>query len=271
MNWKNIVIFVLVMLLIAASGEKQMQFSDLLGKMANGEQLTPAEKDTLLLEARKMQETASLITSMVQPGTGTLKVDHFIANDAKITNAEILNAKTGDGDVTLDTSGIAIGNNTVGVFSILDSAGNRNKIYITADAYNRMFLVNEATPTADLGGIALRVLLTAGTTPAAIMEEDNIQANRSRFTVEGGSYGSRFVMEVPGNNPLIDFRTEGPSGGSTFMRMRETTATPDTAGNDAYHMYMKGDKLIVTSNGKFWYLDFTNLASQSWTYSATAP
>lgn len=268
MNWKNIVIFILVILVIAMSGEKQMQFSDILAKMANGEQLTPAEKDTLLLEARRMQETASLITSMVQPGTGTLKVDHLIANDAKISSAEILNATAGNGAIEIGSNGIRVKNTSQALITFQDHNNLYGYLNIgSSNVGNLGLYVNNPSKRIDLW-----TLMTNSDRTGVNVGEDGAQANRSLVTILEGNQGTRLNL---GSNAKIDMRTEGTAGGSTFMRMIETTNTPPGGGADAFHMYMKGDKLIIQFNASsvahYFYLDMTATTNQSWIYSATAP
>ena len=241
-------------------------FSTLIEKLAkDSTSLTAMEKQEIVLQAKQLENAASAVNGMIVPGTSTLKVDNAIINSAKITNAEILTATTGNGDVVLDGTGVTVRNNQEATLKFQDKNGNRDNLYIWSGLSDEL---NMSNVTGD-GKIKFAVLNDVdGTTPYLMMERD--PADTSRFWVHTGE-GVNGVRLQLGEDALIDMRTQGSSGGSTFIRVRETTVTPPSAGNDAFHMYMKGDKFIITSNGKYWYLDLTTSSNQSWIYSATAP
>lgn len=275
-----------------------MKFSELLEKMVKGETLTPAEQQQVVLEARRLEETALLLNKIIIPGTSSLRVDHAEINNADIntaeiddaeivnatiTDAEIVNATitdaviasatAGGGDVIIDSTGVSIANNAEGVFSIKDASGNRNTLYLLADEENRLYIVNANAPdNPSEAGIWQRIKLTDGSSVEAVFIEDPNQDNRPFWRIQDGAQGIRWAL---GNNALIDFRTEGASGGSTFMRMLETATTPPAGSTDAFHMYMKGDKLIIQFDAAgtphYFYLNLTATTNQSWIYSATAP
>lgn len=269
-----------------------MHFSELIKKLADSSDvLSPQEKQEIYLEARNIEQSASILNAVIKPGTQTLVIDnadinHALIDDAEITdatienatitgatitNAEIDSATAGDGFITIDTNGISIDNNVQGYFSIKDAAGNRNKIFLTADGSNGAYFVNEADPN---GGIWFRIKLTTGSdgTPELRLVEDPAQSDRPYLRLTAGPQGARFALD---DTAKIDLRTEGSSGGSTFLRMLETTNTPPAGSTDAFHMYMKGDNLIIQYDAAgtphYFYLNLTATSNQNWIYSATAP
>lgn len=260
--YKKLIVFALVafvLVVTAFTGRSEMGFSDLMAKVAKGEQLTVAEQNQMLDEARQMEQTASIIRKIIQPGTSTLAVDNLIVDN---------------GTVVLDNNGIFIKNDIEGHLSLGDVDNNRDKIYIASGPNGGLYLINLTKDTGGtvIGGIWQRIIMNDDSLQEIVYREDPAQVNRTYLRVMAGVQGARFALD---NNALIDFRTEGASGGSTFMRMRETTATPPAGSTDAYHMYMKGDKLIIQFDAAgtphYFYLDLTATTNQSWIYSATAP
>ena len=85
---------------------------------------------------------------------------------------------------------------------------------------------------------------------------------------------TRFTMDGVEGDAAIDFRTEGSGGGSTFMRLRETSNTPPNGAGDAMHLYFKDDKLIIQFNDggtiRYKYLDLTG-TGVTWQHSTSAP
>lgn len=249
-------------------------FSTLIEKLANDSSLTTVEKQELVLQAKQLEQTSSMVTSIIQPGSSVLKVDNAVINNANVDTAQINNAVihsavTGDGNVTLNSSGITFENGS-GWLLFKDTGGN-SSIFIGSDNLDNLVSKNGVAGKS----IASQITMTNSDVEMMEFDEDPGQANRTRLMLTDSANGSRLILG--GENGLIDLRTEGSSGGSTFMRMRETTATPPIPGSaaDAYHMYMKGDKLIIQFNTggtlHYFYLDMTATTNQSWIYSATAP
>lgn len=235
-----------------------MSFSKLLEKMVNGETLSPGEKQQLVLDARHLEDTASFMASLVKPGTKVLVVDGLEAFNAVIENARILRAVAGSGDeVILDNDGVFIKNSVDAWFNFEDAQGNRGTINIAVDPNNDFEFVNLATD-----GTMSWFLGTF--------------ANRDRVMRLSGSEDTGYRWELCDgtSDALVDLRTEGASSGSTFIRLRETTRTPPVGGSDAFHMYIKDDKLIIQftdgATTRYKYLDLTG-TGVTWQHTTTAP
>ena len=180
----------------------------------------------------------------------------------------------GAGDVLIDNSGIFIKNNQEAALSFGDVSDNRGLIYIVSGLSNQLSIIN-AVPGGN-GGINFRVLQTDSTTPSLKLLEDPAQAARLLLNMQSTDNGSRFTMDGVSGVALIDLRTEDDSGGATFIRVRETNFTPATPGasNDAFHMYMKDNKLIIQSNngGTVHYKYLTlNDSTETWVHTLVAP
>lgn len=173
------------------------------------------------------------------------------------------------GDVIIDYLGVGFKNQT-GKLTFETLAGQWQDVYISINDTDYLTFVN-GTGHAGFGFV---VDSTANYSMLLRIYEDPTQAERLLLECGDEEYaqGVRFEM----GNGLIDFRTQGTSGGSTFMRMRETTTTPPVPGNslDAFHLYMKGNLLIIQSNNggtlHYRYIDLSG-TSTTWVYSATAP
>lgn len=200
----------------------------------------------------------------------------------------------GGGNVEIDEEGIFIKNSLSSWFNFEDAQGNRGTINIAADPNNDLEFVNystDGTMSFFLGNLAdpLKILnmnlhefwialrSAAGVDSyALVIKEDPAVPNKTyaAFSPIGGN-GTRVVLEGGAGDAVIDFRTQGSSGGSTFMRMRETTVTPpDPNTPDAFHMYIKSDKLIIQfadgGTTRYKYLDLTG-TGVTWVHTTTAP
>lgn len=231
-----------------------------------------SEKKELMLEARRIEQAASLVTSIIHPGTKILVVDGLVAN-----NADIQSATTGGGDVVLDDSGIHIKNNIEAAFSFEDVDGNFNTIYIVSGLSNQLSILNN---NAD-GSINLkqRTSLDTNTSGRIELYEDSV-AGRILLSLRDGDGAGGAKMNIQGNtysslilhNGLIELRVED---GARFLRMREGTDTPaEPSAGDAFHMYIKGDKLIIQFNDagtmRYKYLDLTG-TGVTWVHTTSAP
>lgn len=76
-----------------------MTFSDLIKKMAAGQPLSMIEQQEVYLQARRMEQAESLLTSLIQPGTKILTIDGLITRDAKIDSATITDATITDATI----------------------------------------------------------------------------------------------------------------------------------------------------------------------------
>jgi len=176
----------------------------------------------------------------------------------------------GGGDVTLDEFGITF-ENQQGSVNFKNTAGSLLDILIYSDSGNDLVLKNAAGTGASDGGVRIDISTDTPETIRAWFGEDPIQDDRMVLDLQGGSQGARIEMDG-----LIDLRTEGLSGGSTFLRMRETATTPPnpSASSDAYHLYMKSDKLIIQYNDggtvRYKYLDLTG-TGVTWVHTTSAP
>lgn len=319
---KNILLLMLILLVFQVRMDN-MQLSQLLVKMAKGEQLSAGEIQELEQKANVIDAVDSLVSGWVQPGTAipfikNLKAENITIPSGEITlgdnvpgesfsgvriaypalvyngenwnlvgvNADVLQVGirasdgkllAGGGDVILDSGGIFIKNNSSAAFSLGDPTNTRNVIYILSDTSGFLQMVSGYAH----GGVKLQIKLTDNSTPQIKFYEDASLPNTSILvlttgaTLYTGDGGTRLVLNGntgAGMEPLIDLRAQEDASGSTFMRMRETAVTPGAPSTDAYHMYMKGDKLIIQAgSAKYFYLDLTASTNQSWIYSATAP
>lgn len=254
-------------------------FSELIEKLANGTNvLDEGEKQALVLQARVLEQAASIVTGMVAPGSGLVKIDNTSINNAQINtvninDATIQHATAGDGNIILDQNGIRIIENS-GLsqtwFAFRDPTNTYSIWYFTTYGSDDFAIAAGSGNTT--GSMNLYFPFADGQDSVFQLKEDPAQANRSLGVLYQGDYGSRLNLGSAGK---IDMRVEGTSGGSTFIRMMETTTTPPGGGTDAFHMYMKGDKVIIQFNASgtahYFYLDLTATTNQSWIYSATAP
>ena len=241
-------------------------FSDLIQKIGSGQALSAVEQQELYLEARRIEQAEKLLNSLAKPGTRILVLDGVDVTDANIINARIVHAEAGD--VTLDDLGIRVAYDSVYGITFGDSGGG-DRIRILSSSGDQLQLQNE------VGQIDLVIHLSDTLTPFVQWREDPVQAGRSDLVIGKGTMGARFEM-VGNLGSSIDFRTEGDSGGSTFLRMTETTTTPPnpSASANAYHIYMKDDKLIIQYNDsgtvRYKYLDLTGVGA-TWQHTTSAP
>lgn len=254
-----------------------MSFSQLIEKLAAKSDLNEAEKQELVLQSRSIEQAASLLNSMVSPGSGIVKIDNAQINTASIRNADIISATAGGGDVSIDTDGIWITNQQAAM-GFEDTNGNRFNLTIYSDGTNNISIQNSLPGQ----GVIQEVAMTDLSNRYAEVREDETQANRLLFRVNDATTGARITI-----GDTIDMRSEGGTtggriaigegllSGSAFLRIVESVSTPSAGGSDAFHMYMKGDKLIIQfdalGTAHYFYLDLTATVNQSWIYSATAP
>jgi hypothetical protein len=238
-----------------------MSFSTLLEKLAANSGLTPAETQSLVLEARRLEDAASLLNKIIKPGSSILVIDGLIAD-----HAEIRSATAGGGDITIDETGIWMENQEAD-FGFRDTNGNIGNIYIASNLQNFLNFVNTIVGAGHL----FTTELTNEANQISI-QEDTSQTDRILVQIYNSTQGARLNI----GTGKIDLRAEGTGGGSTFMRMIETTNTPPnpSASADAYHLYMKGDKFIIQFNDggtvRYKYLDLTG-TGVTWVHTTTAP
>ena len=249
-----------------------MRFSEILSKMVDGQTLSVEEKQTIVQEARRMEENSALLSSIVKPGTKILVLDGVDVTDANVINANIIDAKIVSaeaGDVVLDEFGIFIRYGSIYGITFGDSGGG-NRIRILSSSGDQLQFQNE------LGNIEFVVDMTDGSTPFFVVGEDDTLANRFIVEIPSGTQGARLMMfgdTGSGQEGLFEVRTQGSGGGSTFMRMRETSTTPPNPGSlDSYHMYIKSDKLVIQFNDggtvRYKYLDLTG-TGVTWQHTTT--
>lgn len=277
-----------------------MTFSDLIQRLANGEPLSENDKMQLVLQAKRIEQIASLVNELVKPGTKLLTIDGLETNnavishaqitdatittavitdatitdatitDATITNATIQSATAGNGSVRLNTGGI----------SILEAVGQAFLSFYNAAGDTELTNIKTASGSMNIQilqiGELLDILLklTDSSTPSLSWQEDSAQTNRTLLDVATGVQGARLTVSGT-TGAAVDFRTQGSSGGSTFMRLMETSTTPPTpAASDAFHVYIKGDKFIIQFNDagtiRYKYLDLTG-TGVTWVHTTTAP
>jgi hypothetical protein len=293
----------------------EMKLSEILLKMGRGEELNATELEQLRQKAETIDAVDSLVSGWIQPGTTIPFIRNLKAENINIPSGEItlgegepghsfsgvriaFPAMTYDGeqwnlvgveadvlqvgirasDGKLIAGGGAIELSSGGIAIIDDGTpGNGFLAFYDSDLSHN---VNFKYSNLDLqmqndfvgGAWVLSVKMTNAATPHAVYEEDSSQVNRTRFSVEDGIQGARLTL---GTSSKIDLRTEGTSGGSTFVRMLETTATPpNPAAGDAMHVYMKADKFVIQYNDggtvRYKFLDLTGVGV-TWQHSTTAP
>ena len=116
-----------------------MRFSEILSKMVDGQTLSVEEKQTIVQEARRMEENSALLSSIVKPGTKILVLDGVDVTDANVINANIIDAKIVSaeaGDVVLDEFGIFIRYGSIYGITFGDSGGG-NRIRIGTSRISR--------------------------------------------------------------------------------------------------------------------------------------
>lgn len=256
-------ILIVLCFVVLLLGKVDMSYTDLLMKMANGETLTDVEKNQLALEARRMEQTAAFINSMIMPGSGTLKVDHFIANDAKITDAEIISATAGGGDILINASGIFFKNQEGKLdFQTSDGTYTHAEMYIDGNDFLTL--------------------------------KDDVAAKGINVITKGDTANSYFfLVNVPGYAALPYIRTSGSSGSiivvndqaylygagvstSTSLLMNTNANNPAETiyANAAGQIYFRNDKLVIKYNDggtiRYKYLDLTG-TGVTWTHTTVAP
>lgn len=267
----SLLLLVFCFLLLLPSGTdkgEHMAFSDIIMKLAEAsDALSPAEKQELHLQAKSLENTNSMLQHMIQPGSNVITVDGLVANRATINVAEIMDAKAGNGDVSIDGQGMWIKNQQA-AFGFEDTNNERFNIYLSSSGTNALQLNNKIPGAA----IMLRTELTSG--PADIrIDEDDAMADRIMLRVEplDGGNGGRFNVA-----DKFEFRAESFAGnGETFMRVMQATNTPALPGqNDAFHLYLRNNKLILQYNDagtiRYKYLDLTG-TGVTWVHTTTAP
>ena len=250
-----------------------MTFAEYIERLANGIPLSAGEKQDLVLQARRLDDAASLLNDLIRPGTRLLRIDGLETNNAVIAHAEITDAiilSAQAGDVRLDSFGLFVEYDSTYGITFGDSGGG-NRIRIVSSSGDQLQFQNE------VGDFEFVRTLTDSTTPTFSYGEDST-ANRTLLSLAAGVQGARFA--VAGNTgggaeDLIEFRTQGSAAGSTFLRMRETTVTPTSPGtSDSMHVYIKSDKLVIQYNDagtvRYKYLDLTG-TGVTWIHTTSAP
>lgn len=192
-----------------------MTFAEVMDKLTKGEQLTEIEKQTAVREAKRLEDAASLILGMVRPGTGTLQVDHMVANDAQIHDADIVTA-TVSGTMTVDGT-ISAGTDHVrltssGIDIIEGPSASYLNFYDTNGSTLRAYLGTDVGGLDILGcipgeSISLIVRTTANETPSIVIREDPNTANAINYSFGRGSAGG--VVVIPVAELVNDMQTPG--------------------------------------------------------------
>lgn len=274
--------------------------TDLFTKIATGEKLNELEIEQFKQEVQRLEEARYFLDTIRGAVDSTLVVDEL---------------RTRLGDMVFDSHGLFVFNSLESGITFGDSNNQRGLVGFVNDPNNdfEMFnLTDTGTISFFLGTQAdvIRVLHllkdevvfstreTAGdrlllwmtnerfkfylpNSSGAIMDTfsiqfDALQAGRTLVQIQGeGNQGTRLTLDGADNDAVIDFRTQGSAGGSTFIRMRETSTTPpDPSANDAVHIYIKSDKLIFQFNDggtvRYKYLDLTG-TGVTWVHTTTAP
>lgn len=258
--------------------EATLALSDLLVKMSKGQELTPIERQQMLLEVRAMEEVTNLVKSIISPGSRILTVDGLVTR-----NATIESATTGNGDVTLDTEGIFIKNNQEASFSFENSSGDRGTINMHSGLSNEFSLTN----WNEDGEIIFRLNLPGDTDPALTsfvrIYEDPDYPDMLRVKVVTSSANNNGVSLHLSNKDALTLYGAEDTTGSTFIRIRgggspgAYSTPPDPVQESTWsetNIYVKGGKLIFQYNDagtvRYKYLDLTG-TGVTWVHTTTAP
>ena len=172
----------------------------------------------------------------------------------------------GGGNVRVDADGIWIANNTASLnFSNLAGYGGNTFIYVNTNDDLGIFNFGD-------GKAVMMVVRNTDDTDQTVSWREDSVANRNVLEISDGAQGGRLLITGVAD---IDFYTQGDSGGSTYMRMMETTVTPTAPGfSNAFHLYMKSDKLIIQyldgATVRYKYLDLTG-TGVTWVHTTSAP
>lgn len=245
-----------------------MSFSSLLEKIALGETLTAAERQDLVLEARRAEQAVSLLNSIIKPGTQVLRVDTLEASNVTIDNGDIvmddnsITVDVGGGFIVIDTEGITL-DNDVGFLRFKDSNGDV-KFGIYAKFNDALNISN------DIPG--KEIIINATTTDGNVLDlqlaEDAGAANRGHLNLGLSANGSK--MGIGG---AVVLNAEGASGHWTGIAL-DLSSTPTTPDAAHVHVYLKSNKLVFQyldgGSVRYKYLDLTG-TGVTWVATTTAP
>lgn len=233
-----------------------MNFSTLLEKMLSGRPLSPAEKQTMIFEARKLEQAERLLTSLIQSGTQRLNIDQLQARDVSIENGVV---SLGDDGIQIESEGSFLNDNA---YKFVDENGDVFAAFMALADPDLDLNWAQTVTTSSQNGLTsnYNTLSAVGSFARASMVVD-----RSALTDNGeveliqGSSGTR-----------VNFKNV------EWLRLTEAANSPGinpTQGTEL-NLYMKGDKLVIQFNDggtmRYKYLDLTG-TGVTWQHSTTAP
>lgn len=259
-----------------------MKFEDILAKIADGQALSAQERSEMLLQARRMQEVSSLVTSLIQPGTKILKVDGLETQNARIDNATITDATITDAtintaaitDATITTATITdvtITNATISDATISDASFDNIEVANAQVSINEfgVFIQNQegligfesTTPGAT---DAMSLYSTSGDFLAIqnqtgvggfVFHVDTSTHEVLQTTIEEDSNLAKRLLMALASDPTtgkgvrlilegeIYMQAEGGGGSSTQLGIYPSSATP-SENPDHVQIYHKSNKII---------------------------
>lgn len=271
-----------------------MKFSELLQKMLDGNELSPLEKREMVEEAKRQEQTTALLNSILRPGTKIIVADGLVSNDAEINraliqnaeitdatidnatitnvdidNAEIVSATAGAGDVEIDSTGIWMKNAASAqgssAFGIETSTGQRNKIYMIADAGNFLWLINAVAGA----GIRLSIVNTGLESRELVFREDSVTNNRMQLHLEEGAQGGKVTV-----GQYMGLHAKGASGGWSSLQLDGSSNNTPTADAFSGNVYIRNSKLVFQwmdgATTRYKYLDLTG-TGVTWVHTTTPP
>lgn len=284
-----------------------MNLADILGKLADGEQLSDNEKQDMRLQVRRIQEAEALLTSLIQPGTKILTVDGLVTRDAKIEDATITDATITDATITTVTivdaiiSAVTITDATISNATISDASFDNIEVANAQVSINEfgVFIANQegligfesTTPGATdamsiysnsddylifqnqsgSGGFIYMVDTSAHEVMQMVIEEDPNLAKRLLIAFNTDPTNGKGERLILGSE--IYLQSEGAGGSSTQLGIYPTSATP-SENPDHVQVYFKSNKIIFrwsdSGTVRYKYLDLTG-TGVTWVHTTTAP
>lgn len=252
-------VFVLVVLVMIWAAlfttsyeEEDMSFSELMEKMGSGVPLTVAEQQTLLMEARRMEEVASLITSMIRPGTSNLEINELTVNNIHVNNDTMLLDQDG---ISTKAEGQETNDNA---YKFIDDVGDTvgGTYGYFADADQLDFVALHTNGKRYYGYANLSSFNSFAR--AGLFANSPINANPTAM----------FAVHQSDTYSWADWN------GTDFQLLHPATVPPATISAGNVYVYVKDSKYIIAYNdagtARYKYLDLAG-TGVTWVHTTVAP
>lgn len=247
--------------------------SDLLTKMAQGENLSPVEANELNEGVRQIEAMSEALSGLLVLGSANLGLD--------VSGGGFISA--GGGDIIIDEVGIFFkGGNELLQWADVDGLRGRIQMYGTGG--NQFYLDNFGDDDVDDVEINFRIALEdAGASAKTgvlrlIAASGRMQASIDGTTATGISKGGQFNFgaQLSAGFAPIQIHFQGrDSGESSHFELYPVSADPtDPSSDDEVNVYFKDTKIVFQYNDsgtvRYKYLDLSG-TGVTWVHTTSAP